>query len=412
MFVLKRQHIIFYTNHLRGPKGLAGARSWHQAKCLAENYNLTVILPRIDPVSSNIVTDEMYSGLDENKVEIQKVWTIVNDRSNIFSRAAFFLSATFSQFFKGLFCSKPDLVFSMSLPVTMLTVALIISRIRKAPLIVDVRDLPFETAIELGYLKKSWLVNFLIYLETLCLKKAASIVTNSPRYVPILVDRGISHRNIHLAYIGYDNFKRPSNESINRSRDDLIQKFQSPPRILAVYAGTIGYAFPVEEILEGAKLLKNNKEIGFVFLGDGQRQKEFVSFSKENCLNVLFLGRLNKNDVHTICCAADICLYPSRSGKFSEAILGNKVFDYLGAEKPIIYIGSEGAVSDIICELSAGVICPLGDPQVFVNELLLLTRSQKMMQMYAKGASQFREAGYTAQKSASILKALVDEILL
>ena len=402
--------VIFFSNHLRGPLGAAGARSWHQARALSTEFDVVVIIPAIDPVTSQAVTEETYSGLGAN-VSVIKSWTTSNFRSSKIARAVFFLSAMFSQFVQGLRVGKCDLVLTMSLPVTLLFVATLISKIRSVPLIVDVRDLPFETAGEIGYISNRIFINMLKSVESFCLRKARFVLTNSPRYEPYLIGKGVKAERLSIAPIGYDDFPPPDRESVNKWRNTMLEYFESPPGILAIYSGTIGYAFPVEWILEAAELLKNNENIGFVIYGDGQRKNEFEDFCADRKLNVRFPGRVPKIDIHAICRAADICLYPAQRGEFSAAILGNKVFDYLGAGKPIVYTGPDSAVADVIVELGAGIICPPDDKTGFAEAIRRLAESPDLIARYASSANGFRDAGYTAQSSAMKLARLVQKAL-
>lgn len=407
-----KKNILYFSNHLRGPKGEAGARSWHQTKYLSEFYNLDVIIPAIDPVTSKKVTEETYSGLNFSAVTVHKIWTLENNRDSKLSRMLFFLSGMLSQFYKGLTTKKPNIVLCMSLPITLLLTALTVSKLRRVPFCVDLRDLPFETAAEIGYLKNSFLIRFLVAMETFCLRQATFILTNSPRYKPMLVERGIDPKKISIAPLGYDDFEPPSYEKVLEWREKICGAFDNSPKFLAMYSGTIGYAFPVEKILDVASFLKQNKEIGFVFLGDGQRLEEFKKISVDQKLNCLFLGRLNKTDVHSICRAIDFCLYPGKEGRFSSAILGNKVFDYLGAEKPIFYIGPDSAIADLILELKAGFIFESSEAEQLADKIEKCIINPDLLKISSNNSSiGFRDAGYTAVDSAKKLKSLIDIVL-
>ena len=405
-----KPHILFFSNHLRGPKGSAGARSWHQVKAISEKNYITVIIPSVDPVSSQPVTEETFEGLNEN-AKIIRIKTTKNNRNSKISRTVFYLSAMLSQIKYGLRTKDIDLVLSMSLPITLLATATLISKVRKVPLIIDVRDLPFETASELGYIKSELFIKFLKKIENYCLRQAVNVVTNSPRYIPYLEKFGVSKNKIILAPIGYDDFPPPSSELVEKWRNKINMLFPVKPKHLTMYAGTIGFAFPVDEILKGAKLLSNDSSIGFIFVGDGQRLEEFEEFAEKNNINAVFLGRVTKQDTHAICRVTDVCLYPAKQGKFSAAILGNKIFDYLGAEKPIIYIGPDSAVADVITELKAGIICSNGEPEYFVKSLTKILGSNDVYNTFVNGTKEFRAAGYTAPQSAQKLLKIINDNL-
>jgi len=244
-------------------------------------------------------------------------------------------------------------------------------------------------------------------VEDYCLGKAQFVVTNSPRYKPYLIRKGVMAERIRIAPIGYDDFPPPGNDFVLEWRNKMLGYFEYPPTFLAVYAGTIGYAFPVESILEASELLSDDKNIGFVIFGDGQRKSEFEQICADRSLNMHFPGRVTKSDIHAICRATDICLYPAKQGEFSAAILGNKVFDYLGAEKPIVYTGPDSAVADIVTELGAGIVCPPEDKNELAGAIKKLAMRPDLVDKYSSGAKGYRDAEYTAQASAMKLTQLV-----
>jgi glycosyltransferase involved in cell wall biosynthesis len=311
----------------------------------------------------------------------------------------------------GLSIRRPSAIVSMSLPITQLAVAAVVSVIRRTPLIVDVRDLPFETAAEIGYLHPRWLVTLLVRVETLLLRRAVVLLTNSPHYKKHLGRRGIDEQRITVAPIGYDDFGPVSEDLVDAWRRRFQIAFGAePPKFVAVYAGTIGHAFPIGRLLDVASHLSSGSSIGLVMLGDGQRLDEYSARAARDNLPVRFLGRVPKEEVHAACRAASACLYPAGDGVYSAAILGNKIFDYLGAERPIVYIGHRGAVSDIMEQLGAGVVCSPDSPEESAQLLERLSQDALWQRSLAKRASRYREAGLTARASAELLRRLVDYV--
>ena len=406
----KKKHILFLSNHLRGPRGYAGARSWHQSYHLSNEFDLTVVIPGVDPVTSKKVEPASYEGLPDNVV-VLKGMTVKNNRDSKLYRALFFISAMLSQFYLGLRTRNIDLVLCMSLPVTLLFISFLLSKIRNVPFIVDVRDLPFETAKEVNYLRDGLALKFFRWIESTCLRAADAVITNSPRYVTHIINKGVDSSKITYAPIGYDDFPEPSSSYVDSWRSKLITLFDNPPSLLILYSGTLGFAFPLGDVLEAAKALNNKPSIGFIILGDGQMLDFYKDQSNRYNLNMIFLGRLDKSDVSAICRAVDVCLYPSAKGEFSSSILGNKIFDYLGAEKPIIYIGDNSAVSDVIWELQAGVVIPFGKTDLLTQTIVKMSDDTSLLQSLSCGAASYRQAGYLAKDSAEKLKRVISSIL-
>lgn len=403
------KNILFFSNHLRGPHGSAGARSWHQVKHLSDMFKIRVILPAIDPVTARSVTPDDYAGLPDT-VEVSLVNVRRNDRSSKWRRAVYYMSAVPKQIWHGLRGSRPDIVLAMSLPITTLGVAWLTSALRRSAFAVDVRDMPYDMAEEIGYLKNRMLLRVLRGLEAFFLRRADIVLTNSPRYAGFLSARGVNPAKITVAMIGYDDFEDPSAEEIDNWRLRLEARLAPQTRMIGVYSGTLGYAMPVEEVLNGAGALAEDKRFGFVFLGDGQRIAEFREYSEKHGLNAFFAGRVNKEDVMAVCRAGDYCIYPAAKGVYSGAMLGNKVFDYLGAGRPVLYVGDDSAVWDLLNELGAGICVNLGDADGLARVAKRFLTEPNLVKQLENGANKLIERGYTAEASAKLLTSRLKEL--
>lgn len=402
--------ILFFSNHLRGPKGNAGARSWHQARCLGERHEVEIIIPGVDPVTAQPVTPDTFAGLPEGNVHVHLLPVASNDRSSLWLRAKYYLSAIPRQFLLGLTRPRPDIVLSMGLPITTLFVAWLTSLRYRIPFVVDVRDLPFETAFEVGYIRNKLFADILRITESFLLRRADAVFTNSPRYKPLLERKGVSARRITIALIGYDGFDEPSSDELAAWKQRLKNSLSPRTQCLGVYAGTVGHAFPVEDIIDGARAMKDKTEFGFVIVGDGQRLQEFREIAQAEELNVHFTGRVGKHDVAAICRVCDYCIYPANKGTFSGAILGNKVFDYLGAGKPVLYIGGDSAVWDLVEDLGAGLAVEPGDTAAFSTCVARLTAGSDDYKRLVAAACQLSARGMTARRSAESLRDALEVI--
>lgn len=368
-----KSKIFFISNHLRGPKGAAGTRSWQQVKELSKSFDITVAIPEVDPVTGHLVTAETYDGLNRDRVSVKLVSCTSLDRASKISRVLFYVTAGFGQFIEGLKIRHPSCILVMSLPLTSLWVGMFLSRIKGCPLVVDVRDLPFDTAAEVGYLRKGFFLNLAIFAESFALRSASFVVCNSERYKPMLINRGVSAERIETLVIGYDDFDAPSQNLVNEFRYKILNCFSnSKPTFVGIFVGTFGHVVEVETVLEAARLLKHRKDIGFLFVGSGQRLLEYQARAEREGLVVHFTGRVTKENIQPMCRAADFCIYSAKAGEMSAAMLGNKLFDYLGAEKPVIYSGPESAVLDVIKMLNAGLATPENAPKELSQAIVAL----------------------------------------
>lgn len=356
---MRKMKILYFANHLRGPAKAGGARSWHQVRRLAAAATVKVIIPRFDPLTEEKFSlDPFPESLD---VETVLAPSTPPRRSSTVGRLLYAISSMVGQAIVALRCKRPHVVVAMSAPISSALVPLVFAKIHGVPLVVDVRDIPTEVAREIGYVRFWPLLRVLDYLESKLLRAADQIVVVSKEMMPFLVEKGAAKAKLHWLPIGYDDFPEPSEDVVNKEREALRNMFDVPPTTIVLYSGTLGNIMDVETVLRAADVLRERQTIGFVIVGAGQKLVEYKREAAAKQLNVKFLGRVSKRRVHEICRAVDICLYPIRGGSATGAMLGNKIFDYMGAGKCVIYAGPHGAVSTLVTESECGVVCAKND---------------------------------------------------
>lgn len=77
-----------------------------------------------------------------------------------------------------------------------------------------------------------------------------------------------------------------------------ISKTSLQGKYIAIYAGNIGSAQKLENIIDLVSSLKDNNEIGFIFIGDGDARIKLIdSASKKDCKNILFFDPIPHSEL-------------------------------------------------------------------------------------------------------------------
>ena len=104
-----------------------------------------------------------------------------------------------------------------------------------------------------------------------------------------------------------------------------------------IHFGSIGVANECMYIIEGAKLLKNNPNIEFIFIGGGSAEKELSNECQSHNLNsVHFLGNHPLKSVSEIVNFCDVSIVSFKDLPILYTNSPNKLFDSISAGKPII----------------------------------------------------------------------------
>jgi len=400
---------LYFANHLRGPKGSGGTRSWHQARRLGKSGQVVVIVPRIDPLTEEPVMPPRFEP--DEVVRVVVAYSGKPRRNSIVGRVFYALSCIVGQMKAGWRESEVDVVCAMAAPITSALVPVLLSAIWGVPLVLDVRDIPSDTAQEIGYLRSRLVLGGLRWLERLVFRRAAAAAVVSREMIPFIVSRGASVEDTVWLPIGYDGFPDPPAATVSRVRQSLQGAFQGEVATLALYTGTLGHITDVQAILDVAKELRSRSDIGFVIAGSGQKLEEYRARVRTEGTNVHFLGRITKERVHAVCRACDIALFPLRGGPAAGAMLGNKIFDYMGAGRCVVYAGPDGAVSRLIRESRCGVVVDEREVRTLAAEVESLADDAVARQAAGRRGREFVMSHMTATQSADGLASLIERVL-
>ncbi len=261
--------------------------------------------------------------------------------------------------------NKFDTVFVYAVsPIMAAIPALIIGRIKKAPVFIWILDLWPESLSAVGVVKNpkilalvgklvSWIYNRADYL----LLQSKSFEENIRKYCTKHISQD---RIIHFPSWAEDNF---SDEIPAHS--DILERDNSTFTI--VFAGNLGEAQDFPTILKAVETLRAELPLRWIIVGDGRASNwlhEQVAARGLN--NVFLLGRHPLEKMPALFAAADTLLVSLKANEAFEKTIPGKVQAYMASGKPIIAM-IEGEAARVIKDAGAGMTCKSGDPSGLAN---------------------------------------------
>ena len=366
--------ILFVFHHLRTPDELGGLRSWHIAKAFAEaGHEAQVIAPGVDSLTGKRTTRlrglTVYIKQFVSGFEVLRVNALRNDRSSKFRRALYYLSSTLSLLLVLFRVRRPAAVMSTSMPLTSMLSANIYARLVGAKFLVDVRDLTLDQAEDIGYFRGSRVLNWLKSVEAKSFRNADALYPVSNGMRELLIAKGVDAERVTTVPIGFEGHIYATPEA---NRPNPYRKLGVDDQFIVLYAGSMGFVYDVDTVIEAAHMVPADAGITFVFVGGGQRASAYEKAAPSNCY---FLGQVPKRDIPGFCMHADVGINPVVRGHVIKRLLGNKIFDYLGNGLPTIYLGpDDGDVASLLESSGAGWILPAGGANPLAELLLDLRR--------------------------------------
>jgi glycosyltransferase involved in cell wall biosynthesis len=124
----------------------------------------------------------------------------------------------------------------------------------------------------------------------------------------------------------------------------------------------MGKAHDFDTILQVARELSNDRDIAFVFVGEGPKRDIIVRFIRENPRsNVILLPYRSRDELSTSLGAADVSLV-SLADSMEGLVVPSKVYGAMAAGRPLIFIGPGGSeAAKTIVEAECGYVLENGD---------------------------------------------------
>jgi glycosyltransferase involved in cell wall biosynthesis len=231
----------------------------------------------------------------------------------------------------------------------------LLARLKRARLVVEVRDLWPAIFTELGVLTNRRLIALLERLELAAYAAADTVIVVSDGFRANLIGRGVPAGKVHTIRNGVR-----SGEFDPQARADPRLRARlgaGPGDCLVLYAGTHGISQGLTSVADAAARLAG-QPIRFAFVGEGadkQRLRDRVA--ELGLRNVTLRPGIPHERVPALLAAADICLVPLRDVPLFSSFIPSKMFECLAAGRPVVGAVA-GEAAQILREAGAQVVPP------------------------------------------------------
>lgn len=292
-----------------------------------------------------------------NGVKIIRSFLIPRGNGSGIRLAANYLSWAFFASIRVIFhtlFNKYDIILGHEpSPITQGIPCVIAKKLCKAPLYFWVLDLWPESLSSAGGVSNKQVLNFFLKITRFVYNHSDKILISSRGFAESILEKG----NYAEKIIYFPNWAEDIFNSGNTYRiPDLPEGFR------IIYAGNIGEAQDMDNIMQAALLLKKEKEIKFIFVGEGRKKPFLESFIREHDLkNTVFLmGRYPLEAMPSFFAASDVMLLALKDAMIFNVTVPAKLQAYMAAKKPVAaMLNGEGA--SIISEAKCGFSTKAGD---------------------------------------------------
>ena len=196
--------------------------------------------------------------------------------------------------------------------------------------------------------------------------------------------------------------------SFSADNDSFKKELNYQGKFIILYAGIIGLAQGIETLVEVANLFKGNKNMLFLFVGDGPLKKELLRLQKSYELdNLCVIGQKPIEEVFKYTAAADVCLVPLKKADIFKSALPSKMFDAWACGRPII-LTVDGEAKEHLIKANAGIYVAPEDHIGVKKAIIHLFNNPNLCQKYGRNGRRYVEKYF----SRKVLAQKLEECLL
>ncbi len=333
----------------------------------------------------------------QDNVRILRVPLYPDHSRSALKRIANYGSFALSASILGLALAGPaDIVWVYHPPLTTSLPALAISSVYRVPFVYEIQDMWPETLAATGMASSRQMLGMAGSLARCVYHRASAVTVISPGFKRNLIEKGVPADKIHI-------IPNWADEDVYHPcpRDEaLAQQAGFSGHFNVVYAGNLGAAQALGNVIAAAALLKDLADVQFVFIGTGVEEEQLKNAAAaEGLTNVSFIGRKPPQQMPPYYALADVLLVHLKDDPLFEITIPSKTIAYMASGRPVLAAVKGDAVK-VVHTAGAGVTCQPENPQALADGLRSLYRLPRH-QREAMGAAG-RQA-YLSQFTRSVL---------
>lgn len=339
-------------------------------------------------------------------IDVRSVRNSYSNHMGDTRRILSFLSFVFGSTWLALRAPRPDVILATSTPLTVAVPGLVASRLRRIPLVFEVRDPWPEAAFQMGALDRRGLLGRLAsWLERTTYRSSRAIVGLSPGMVKCILDVDPEPAKVHMIpnAADLDHFSPGPKDPAMEAR------FGVQGRFVVGYAGAIGPSNAPETMVEAARLLRDRgrRDIAIVLAGDGKRLAAVRAAKEALTLDGLILaGSVPKHEVPALLRTCDVILVHLAKVPVLYTGSPNKLFDGLATGRPII-VNSPGWTKPLVMDADAGLFVEPEDASALADAIETLADDPDMVARMGANARTLAEREFSRDMQADRLIAVL-----
>ncbi|HAR94985.1 MAG TPA: hypothetical protein DCR97_03335 [Deltaproteobacteria bacterium] len=280
--------------------------------------------------------------------------------------------------------------------------------LRRKPAIFSIHDLYPDVGVTLGIFRHRPVIAAVSGMERFCLNHSFPVRILSDSFRPGLRTLGVPDTKMALVYdwVDTDLVHPISHDNVFAQEHHLVDKF------VVLYAGNLGLSQGLEHVLTAAEQIAGQKDLRFVFVGDGAGRERLMAEAEHRHLsNVLFLPFQPRDRLPEVLATADVSLAILRRG-IGTGSLPSKIFSAMASGRPLIVSLDEGSETwNLVKRADAGLCVPPEDPSQLASAVLDLQQNKDLRERLGRNGRTWAEEHHSSHSAAKQFENLLSRAL-
>lgn len=295
--------------------------------------------------------------------------------------------------------AKYDRIIVTSPPLLAGIPGLLLSKWKRVPLVLEIRDLWPESAIEMGVLKNKWLISLSYGFEKYLYRKSKLINVLTPAFRERLIrHKGVVPGKIIIIPNAAD-FRWSELALRSVCTSELRRKLGLEGKFVIIYVGAHGLANDLMQLVEAATLLRGTNA-HFLLIGDGMQKRMLTEEADCRLLtNISFLAPVSKEQIFGYILMADVGVSVLKKADIFKTVYSNKTFDYFSCKKPVL-MAIDGVSRDLVEQAEAGMFAEPENPAGLAERIEIYMKDRELLTKHGENGYRFVHGHFDREKLA------------
>ncbi|WP_231619493.1 glycosyltransferase family 4 protein [Fictibacillus sp. 5RED26] len=373
--------VLFVVNYFYPDYASTGQLMTELCLDLQKDFNITVIAAQPGYAGEDNTTSKIFEVDYIDGVKIIRLKLPRLNKTSKFSRLKYILTYFFLSLLATLIEKDVRLIYTISQPPVLGGLIGTLGKwLKRTKHIYNIQDFNPEQAAAISYTSNQSIFKLAKKIDKLNCSYADKVIVVGNDMSETLKKR-FGNKNVpdHVVINNWTNEdeilpldKSESNIQQFLEYNNLENKF------IIMYSGNIGLYYDLENIIKVTETFRGNKDIVFLFIGEGAVKSKMESFVKvQGINNVHFLPYQPKDFIKYSLNAADVHLVVNQKG-IKGVSVPSKIYGVMAAGKPILGVLEQGSEAQMLIDNSdSGVVVEPQDYKGIIKAIQYLYNMDK-----------------------------------